>query len=103
MTEVYENNKVIDDLLQEVGEVLHLANSGRVIVRLKKKVEEGQILCDEKSGKVAKVTEMIGPVAKPYASAIPLTKNVKRYTGKKVFALAVSSAKKYKKSRRKKI
>ena len=33
-------------------------------------------------------TEMIGPVAKPYASAIPLTKNITRYTGKKVFALA---------------
>ena len=81
---------------------MHLANSGRVIVRLSTTLKEGQILCDEKSSKVAKVTEMIGPVAKPYASAIPLTKNVKRYTGKKVFALAVSSAKKYKKSRRKK-
>ena len=88
--------------MQEVGEILHLANSGRVIVRLKKTVEEGQILCDEKSAKIAKVTEMIGPVAQPYASAIPLTKNVTRYTGKKVFALADSSAKKYKKFRRKK-
>ncbi len=88
--------------MQEVGEVMHLASSGRVIVRLRKTVEEGQILCDEKSGKIAKVTEMIGPVAKPYASAIPLTNNVKRYTGKKVFALETSSVKKYKKSRRKK-
>jgi len=88
--------------LQEVGEVMHIANSGRVIVRLRKTVEEGQILCDKKSGKIAKVTEMIGPVAKPYASAIPLTKNVKRYTGKKVFALETSSAKKYKEFRRKK-
>jgi RNA-binding protein len=88
--------------LQEVGEVMHLANSGRVIVRLRKPVEEGQILCDKKSGKIAKVTEMIGPVAKPYASAIPLTKNVNRYTGKKVFALETAPAKKYKKFRRKK-
>ena len=80
--------------MQEVGEILHLANSGRVIVRLKKTVEEGQILCDEKSAKVAKVTEMIGPVAQPYASAIPLTNNVKKYTGKKVFALATSANKK---------
>ena len=86
--------------MQEVGEILHLANSGRVIVRLKKTVEEGQILCDEKSAKIAKVTEMIGPVAKPYASAIPLTNNVKKYTGKKVFALA-TSVKKFKKFRRK--
>ena len=80
---------------------MHLANSGRVIVRLSKKLEEGQILCDEKSSKIAKVTEMIGPVAKPYASAIPLTNSVKKYVGKKVFALAASPVKKYKKLRRK--
>ena len=86
--------------MQEVGEILHLANSGRVIVRLKKTVEEGQILCDEKSAKIAKVTEMIGPVAQPYASAILLTNNVKKYTGKKVFVLA-TSANKFKKFRRK--
>ena len=89
-------------LLQEVGEILHLANSGRVIVRLSKKLDEGQILCDKKSSKIAKVTEMIGPVAKPYASAIPLTRNVKPYIGKKVFALVTSSAKKHKKNRREK-
>lgn len=88
--------------MQEVGEILHLANSGRVIVRLTKTIDEGQILCDEKSDKVAKVTELIGPVAKPYASAIPLTNNIKKYTGKKVFALAFSPATKYKKSRRQK-
>ncbi len=87
--------------MQEVGEIIHLANSGRVIVRLSKKLEEGQILCDEKSSKIAKVTEMIGPVAKPYASAIPLTNSAKKYVGKKVFALTASPVKKYKKFRRK--
>ena len=81
---------------------MHLANSGRVIVRLSTTLKEGQILCDEKSSKIAKVTEMIGPVAKPYASAIPLTNSVRKYVGKKVFALTVSSpVKKYKKFRRK--
>lgn len=81
---------------------MHLAKSGRVIVRLSKKLEEGQILCDEKSSKIAKVTELIGPVAKPYASAIPLSNNIKKYTGKKVFALATTTAKKFKKHRRQK-
>ncbi len=80
---------------------MHLASSGRVIVRLSTTLKEGQILCDEKSSKIAKVTEMIGPVAKPYASAIPLTNNVKKYVGKKVFALTASPVKKYKKFRRK--
>ncbi len=81
---------------------MHLAKSGRVIIQLTKLVEEGQVLCDEKSGKVAKVMELIGPVAKPYASAVPLTNNIKKFTGKKVFALENSPAKKQKIRRKRK-
>jgi len=87
--------------LQEVGEILHLANSGRVIVRLSKVVQQDQILCDENSTKVAKVTELIGPVAKPYASAISLTNNVKKFVGKKMFAFEIPSAKKQNRRKRK--
>ena len=87
--------------MQEVGEILHLANSGRVIVRLSNTVSAGQILCDERSTKIAKVTELIGPVAKPYASAISLTNNIKKFVGKKMFAFEIPSAKKHKENRRK--
>ena len=87
--------------MQEVGEILHLATSGRVIVRLSKTVVQDQILCDQNSTKVAKVTEMIGPVAKPYASAISLTNNIKKFVGKKMFAFEIPSAKKHKENRRK--
>ena len=62
---------------------MHLATSGRVIVRLSKIVTQDQILCDENSTKVAKVTELIGPVAKPYASAISLTNNIKNLLEKR--------------------
>ena len=87
--------------MQEVGEILHLATSGRVIVRLSKTVTQDQILCDEKSTKVAKVTELIGPVAKPYASAMSLTNNIKKFVGKKMFAFEIPSAEKHKENRRK--
>ena len=87
--------------MQEVGEILHLARSGRVIVRLSKVVAQNQILCDEGSTKIAKVTELIGPVAKPYASAISLTNNIKKFVGKKMFAFEIPSAKKHKENRRK--
>ena len=80
---------------------MHLASSGRVIVRLSKVVTQDQILCDENSTKVAKVTELIGPIAKPYASAISLTNNTKKFVGKKMFALEIHSAKKHKENRRK--
>ena len=87
--------------MQEVGEILHLANSGRVIVRLSNTVSAGQILCDEESIRVAKVTELIGPVAKPYASAISLTDNIKRFVGKKMFASEAPPAKKQNRRKRK--
>ncbi len=87
--------------MQEAGEILHLASSGRVIVRLSKTVTQDQILCDENSTKVAKVTELIGPVAKPYASAISLTNNIKRFVGKKMFASEIPSAKKQNRRKRK--
>ncbi len=87
--------------MQEVGEILHLATSGRVIVRLSKTVVQDQILCDQNSTKVAKVTELIGPVAKPYASAISLTNNIKKFVGKKMFTFDIPPAKKHKENRRK--
>jgi len=88
--------------LQEVGEIMHLAASGRAIIQLSKELVEGQILCDEKGTRVAKVMEMIGPVKRPFASATPLTNNIKKYIGKAVFAIESSPAKKEKFRRRKK-
>ncbi len=72
--------------MQAAGEISHLAGSGRVIVRLLKRVEEGQVLCDEKGTRIARVMELIGPVDGPYASASPLTNNVRRLAGRKIFA-----------------
>jgi RNA-binding protein len=71
--------------LQEVGEVLHIAKSGRLIVKLTQKVNPGDVLVDAKGKKVAKVVELIGPVKLPYASAIPLTDRTKKYVGTKVY------------------
>lgn len=67
-----------------------MASSGRVIIQLSEKVPEGQILCDKRGTKVAKVMEMIGPVGKPLASAAPLTNNIKRYSGQSVYAITTS-------------
>ena len=80
---------------------MHLAASGRVIIQLSKELVEGQILCDEKGTRVAKVMEMIGPVKRPFASAMPITNNIKKYIGKKVFASEESPVNKPKKFRRK--
>jgi RNA-binding protein len=59
--------------MQEVGEVLHRARSGRLIIRLHEKLEAGSILLDSKGKTAAKVVELIGPVSRPYASAAPIS------------------------------
>ena len=51
---------------------MHLAGSGRVIVQLSKELVEGQILCDKKGTRVAKVMELIGPVNSPFYSSVSL-------------------------------
>ncbi len=81
---------------------MHLAGSGRVIIQLSNKLVEGQILCDEKGTRVAKVMELIGPVRRPFVSATPLTNNIKKYIGKSVFAVEQSSVSTQKKPRRRK-
>ena len=81
---------------------MHLAGSGRVIIQLSKELVEGQILCDEKGTRVAKVNEMIGPINRPFASATPLTNSIKKYIGKSVFASEEPSINKPKKFRRRK-
>ena len=67
---------------------MHLASSGRVIVQLTQKLDEGQILCDKKGTRVAKVMELIGPVKRPFASAKPLTNSIKKFIGQSVFVIS---------------
>ncbi|MDH5416101.1 MAG: Gar1/Naf1 family protein [Nitrosopumilus sp.] len=88
--------------MQEVGEIMHLAGSGRVIIQLSKELVEGQILCDKKGTRVAKVNEMIGPISRPYASATPLTNSIKKFIGKSVYTIEQSPVNKPKKFRRRK-
>lgn len=57
--------------LQEVGEVLHLTKSSRLIVRLVKEAYSGEMLVDKNGKRVGKVVEIIGPVSSPYASVLP--------------------------------
>ena len=44
--------------------------------------------------------EMIGPIKRPFASATPLTNNINKFIGKRVFMFEQSSANKPKKFRR---
>lgn len=72
-------------MFQKVGVVLHLAKSGRLIVKASvAEIKAGTVLYDTKGKKVAKVVEVFGQVKEPYLSCIPLTDRVKKLEGQEV-------------------
>ncbi len=72
--------------MQKVGVVLHLAKSGRLIVKASvTDIKVGTLLYDMKGKRVAKVAEVFGPVKEPYLSCIPLTDRVKKLEGQEVY------------------
>jgi len=73
--------------LEKIGEILHMAKSGRLIVKVDEQVSHkllGQALINEKGTKIGKIIELIGSVESPYASVIP-TVDSKYFVGGKVF------------------
>ena len=72
-----------------IGEVIHLARSGRLVVKLFEegfRVRSGEILYDDSGRRTGKVIEMIGPVTAPYASVMPLVDRPKKTVGIKLFS-----------------
>ena len=60
--------------MEKIGEIVHFAKSGRLIVKVEENINHnliGQSLIDDKGSKVGKIIELIGPVKSPYASVIP--------------------------------
>ena len=73
----------------EIGEVMHLAKSGRLIVKLNSagaELHAGDLIVDASGKRVGRVSELIGPVSSPYASVIPMTDRTGRLAGNKVFS-----------------
>ncbi|MGI0019878.1 MAG: H/ACA ribonucleoprotein complex subunit GAR1 [Nitrososphaera sp.] len=73
----------------EIGEIMHLAKSGRLIVKLNAQgagIKPGELLVDAAGRRVGKIVELLGPVSAPYASVIPMTDRTARLAGAKVFA-----------------
>lgn len=75
-----------DEYVGEIGEVMHLARSGRIMVKLTAEARPGEILIDAAGRRVGKISELIGPVKAPYASVIPMTDRTARLVGAKVFS-----------------
>ena len=60
--------------MEKIGKIVHLAKSGRLIVKIEENSNYeliGQSLINDRGTKVGKIIELIGPVESPYASVIP--------------------------------
>lgn len=74
-------------ILTEVGEIIHKAKSGRLILKVFEmtKINAGDTILDSHGKKIGNVNELIGPVDSPYASVILLDENLEPKAGEKVF------------------
>jgi len=74
--------------LEEIGEIMHLAKSGRLVVRLTcigNEPKSGELIIDTNGKRIGKVIEVIGPVTAPYASVAPLIDKITKIIGTRVF------------------
>ena len=74
--------------LEEIGEIMHLAKSGRLIIKLTaigKEPKSGEVISGPNGKRICKVVEVIGPVTAPYASAMPMIDRINKIIGMKVF------------------
>jgi rRNA processing protein Gar1 len=73
--------------LTELGEIIHKAKSGRLILKLleESKINAGDTISDAHGKKIGNVNELIGSVNAPYASVILFSEDFKPIPGAKVF------------------
>ena len=60
--------------MEMIGEIIHMAKSGRLIVKVEEKTNHnliGQALIDNNGSRIGKIIELIGSVKSPYASVMP--------------------------------
>lgn len=90
-------SKLQYDYLTEVGEILHKAKSGRLILKLYEHttIKTGDTIIDSQGKKLGTINELIGSVNSPYASVIMLRDDFKTKTGEKVFRFITKNTKKY--------
>jgi rRNA processing protein Gar1 len=83
--------------LTEVGEIIHKAKSGRLILKLyvQTAIKTGDTIIDSQGNKIGNINELIGSVNSPYASVIMLKDNFKIKSGERVFKFINKNAKKY--------
>jgi RNA-binding protein len=84
--------------MNELGEVLHMAKSGRLIVKMSAATSEKKVIgmpvVDSTGKQIGKIQEIFGPVVSPYASVQPSREKLTSIIGTKVFIAEEASFRK---------
>jgi RNA-binding protein len=84
--------------MNELGQILHLTKSGRLIVKISAATGEKKIIgtpvIDSTGKQIGKIQEIFGPVVSPYASIQPSREKLTSIIGTKVFIADETSFKK---------
>ena len=69
-----------------IGTAIHVAKSGRLVIKAKGDIRTGEFVFDERGNQVGKVLEVIGPTRSPYLTVIPANEQSKRVIGRLVYS-----------------
>lgn len=76
--------------MKRIGKVLHLSNSGKLVLKTKLDARVGVTVLNDELKRVGTIFDVFGPVDHPYASVQPATRNPEKYVGKSLYVLEKS-------------
>ncbi|MDR3292219.1 MAG: Gar1/Naf1 family protein [Methanobrevibacter sp.] len=88
--------------MKYIGNILHLANSGKLIGRTSQSPPIGATVYNKKKNRIGKIYNIFGPTKNPYISIIFKVKKFKYNVNDELYILKSSKDKRGKKLRKKK-
>ena len=76
--------------MKRIGKVLHLSNSGKLVLKTKLDARIGLAVVNNELTRVGTIVDVFGPVDHPYTSIQPVTRNPEKYVGKSLYVLEKS-------------
>ena len=71
--------------MKKAGKIIHYTKYKVFVVEADKKVILNTYIVDDKGRRIGIVTDVIGPISKPYLVVKPLVENPEKYIGKEVY------------------
>ncbi len=71
--------------MRKIGRVLHIASSGKAVVKAERVPKVGEVVFDEKQRQMGKVFDVFGPTGAPYVAVDVRVKDPKRVVDRDLY------------------